>query len=173
MSALPRRLLALCVSLLSGCSSFAVIAVLDAGQEGGMDSGAPFDASTSETLDAGGLPLADAASSCGRTLIIDMCNPITNSGCSKQLGMQCDVDLLADTLRGQCVFSAPPPDAGSCLNIPPTETCPPRHTCVEFNQCRKLCLCDTDCDPGDCCNVPLGEQGFKTCTPCDALTTVP
>jgi hypothetical protein len=158
-------LAALSCSLLSGCSGFAVIAVLDAG----MDGGAPMvDASAMQPeLEASTPP--DAAASCGRTLEIENCNPITNSGCSREIGMQCDVDLLASTLRGQCVFSAPPTDAGTCLNIPPTETCPPRHTCVDFNECRKVCLCDTDCDPGDCCNVLLANQGFKTCKPCDAL----
>jgi hypothetical protein len=156
----------ICLAL-SSCSSSAVIAIVDAGTEadGGaeVDAGALVDASSTDDAN---MPPADGGAQCGRTLSIEICNPITNMGCTQGLGMQCDVNLLASTLQGQCVFSAPAVDGGTCLNIPPTETCPPRHTCVDFNECRKVCLCDTDCDPGDCCSVPLGEQGFKTCRPC-------
>jgi hypothetical protein len=118
------------------------------------------------TLDAAAPPEPNDNSGCGKALKVDGCNPITNTGCPAELGMQCDVDLLAPTLSGQCVFSTPPADAGACLNIPPTESCPPRHTCVDFSDCKQLCTCDSDCDAGSCCDERLGEHGFKTCSPC-------
>jgi hypothetical protein len=118
------------------------------------------------TRDAGATPATADAVSCGSAQDIKVCNPIRNTGCAEALGMQCDVDLLAATLSGQCVFSAPAPDGSACLNIPPTETCPAGHTCVNLSECKKLCTCDSDCDAGDCCTERLGESGWKTCAHC-------
>jgi hypothetical protein len=106
------------------------------------------------------------ADGCRRTVSRDGCNPITNEGCAQELGLQCDVDLASTELRGVCVFSAPSPDGSTCLNLPPTESCPPGQTCVDFSECRKVCLCDDDCDAGDCCASALGSSGFKTCGDC-------
>ena len=107
-----------------------------------------------------------AGGGCGSTASIPGCNPITNEGCAGELGMQCDVDLSAPTPSGVCVFSSPSPNPGACLNIPPTESCPAGQTCVGFSTCQKVCLCDADCDAGDCCSEPLAGSGFKTCKAC-------
>jgi hypothetical protein len=93
---------------------------------------------------------------------IQVCDPIANTGCPAELGLQCDVDLLATTPTGACVFSAPPPDPNSCLAIFPTESCPPGSTCVE-GACLKVCLCDSDCDAAERCDLPLAASGFKGC----------
>jgi hypothetical protein len=140
----------------------------DSAQDAGAADSGSLDAGTasSATLDASTPPRAADGDACGKALHVDGCNPIANTGCATELGMQCDVDLLAAKLSGQCVFSAPPPDAGGCLNIPPTETCPPGYTCVDFSECKKLCACDSDCDAGDCCNERLGDHGYKTCGQC-------
>jgi len=122
------------------------------------DAGASADASADASSPG------DPGGSCGRTAQIAVCNPITNSGCPVELGMQCDVDLLAESLSGVCVFNAPPPAAGGCLAIPPTESCPAKQTCVD-GVCQTVCLCDADCESGACCTGPLGS-GFKTCTKC-------
>ena len=109
---------------------------------------------------------APAADGCGRKPSQDGCNPITNEGCARELGMQCDVDLASSDPRGVCVFSAPAPAGSPCLNLPPTESCPAGQTCVDFSECRKVCLCDDDCDAGDCCKTALGSSGYKTCGDC-------
>ena len=156
----------------SGGSSGSVAAA-----QGGASSKAPMDAGVAlptTAASAGASPRAagstaaqpTAADGCGRTVSKDGCNPITNEGCAQELGMQCDVDLASNDLRGVCVFSAPAPDGSTCLNIPPTESCPAGQTCVDFSECRKLCLCADDCDAGDCCNDALGSSGFKTCSSC-------
>ena len=111
-------------------------------------------------------PSTTGVDGCGQAGRIEVCDPIRNMGCSRELGMQCDVDLFASTLSGQCVFKAEPMDPAHCLNIPPTETCPPGQTCVDGDQCHKVCLCDSDCDAGDCCSTPLGDHGFKSCSKC-------
>jgi hypothetical protein len=111
-------------------------------------------------------PSTPSADGCGQPNGIEVCDPIRNEGCSRELGMQCDVDLFASSLSGQCVFKAEPMDPAHCLNIPPTETCPPGQTCVDGDQCHKVCLCDSDCDAGDCCSILLGNKGFKTCSKC-------
>jgi hypothetical protein len=108
-------------------------------------------------------PGEDNADSCGQT--IADCDPIRKTGCLIELQMQCDVDLLAATPTGVCVFSAPSPDPNSCLNIPPTETCPAGGTCVEA-KCHTICLCDSECEPGKCCSEPVGVGGFKVCAEC-------
>jgi len=115
--------------------------------------------------DDSGMPNQPDADGCRAETMIEGCNPITNSGCAAELGMQCDVDLFAPTLGGVCVFSAPAPTPDACLAIPPTQTCPAKQTCVE-GACRTVCLCDADCGAGSCCTDLLGEQGFKTCSKC-------
>lgn len=163
-----------------GCRDFGVIAVVD---DRSPDAALlPFDAGRVladaappsvppfvEGVDAAqssGAPPSGGPGVCNASGAIEVCNPIKDTGCSPELGMQCDVDLQATVLQGQCVFKAPLPDGGTCLNIPPTETCPPGQTCVDFGECRRVCLCNSDCEPGDCCTVPLGELGFRTCSPC-------
>lgn len=103
-----------------------------------------------------------AAMSCGMRNSIQVCDPISNTGCPAELGMQCDVDLFATTLSGVCVFSAPAQDPNSCLKIPPTETCPPQTTCVG-QTCRRICVCDLDCESRQRCSMRLGDAGFKVC----------
>ena len=154
---------------LTGCTDIAIIGVVETRRDAGTTR--PADAGDTRVSDAGArppdagaAPVVDARS-CGRTGTFEGCNPIANTGCSEELRMQCDVDALA-SLQGVCVFKAMPPQDGSCLNVPPTESCPPRQTCVNFSSCRTLCLCDGDCDPGDCCTTPLGETGFRTCSAC-------
>jgi hypothetical protein len=145
---------------------------IDAGAT--ADPSATSDAGTlgipSQIDDAGSTPqpsTGNAARSCGRSANSAVCDPIGNTGCSHELGMQCDVDLFASKLSGVCVFSAPSPgDAGTCLNIAPTESCPPGQTCVDGAQCHSVCLCDTDCAAGSCCRKPVGNGGFKLCEPC-------
>ncbi|MET0386978.1 MAG: hypothetical protein ABW321_13515 [Polyangiales bacterium] len=137
-----------------------------ASRPGTGNAGAASGGITDAGVPPGRAPTQPGAASCGQTADIPVCNPITNRGCAGELGMQCDVDLLAGELAGQCVFSAPPPDGGTCLNIPPTESCPAGSTCVDFSECRKLCLCDDDCGAGECCAEDLGAQGFKVCSPC-------
>ena len=83
------------------------------------------------------------------------------------LAMQCAVDWAA-TLTGYCIFSSPPPplpDGGGCFNSGLTESCPPTFTCV-VDQCRALCACDADCEPGQCCSEPVGTTGFHVCREC-------
>jgi hypothetical protein len=138
-----------------------------------LDAGFPSDP---PPIDAGSTrvsPAVDASApngltqgGCGQSAQIAVCDPIRNSGCSRTLGMQCDVDLGASTLRGQCVFSTQPAAASSCINIPPTESCPAGQTCVDGDKCHSVCLCDTDCESGKCCKQPLGNAGFKLCGPC-------
>jgi hypothetical protein len=103
-----------------------------------------------------------AADSCSKRNQIEVCDPISNTGCSAELGTQCDVDLLAGALIGMCVWSSPPPDPSSCLAIFPTQSCPAQSTCVE-GKCLKICLCDSDCDAAERCAMPLGASGFKAC----------
>lgn len=132
----------------------------DAGTRAPATAGKPAASSpVPDSTDAG----ADALS-CGQSATIAVCDPIANTGCSKELGMQCDVDLLASSLSGICVFSAP--RDGPCVAIPPTESCPAGETCIDGDRCHKICLCDTDCDSGSCCNTPLGGAGFMVCGSC-------
>jgi hypothetical protein len=110
-------------------------------------------------------PSGAAAVMCGQLARSQVCDPIKKTGCSRELGMQCDVDLAAQTLAGVCVFSAKSMDPAHCENIPPTESCEPGKTCVE-GDCQKICLCDADCDAGECCTHPLGSAGWKSCKAC-------
>jgi hypothetical protein len=142
--------------------------IVDAGSSGSAstpDDAGPF-GTLPASVDGGGL--AAGAQSCGQSAKSAVCDPIGNTGCLHELGMQCDVDLFATTLSGVCVFSAPnpDPDAGTCLNIAPTENCPPGQTCVDGTQCSTVCLCDADCATGSCCRKPIGKGGFKVCGPC-------
>lgn len=111
----------------------------------------------------GGKP-ATAADRCSKRDQIAVCDPISNTGCPAELGMQCDIDLLATTPTGACVFSSPPPDPNSCLAIFPTESCAPQTTCIE-GKCLKICLCDADCSAAESCKMPLANTGFKACQP--------
>lgn len=120
---------------------------------------------------AGGSPARQLAAAganapdgnCAGKRTVQVCDPIANTGCATELGMQCDVDVFATTLAGVCVFNAPPADESACLNIPPTESCPAQMTCVE-EACAKICLCDADCDGGERCTKPVGSGGFKVCS---------
>jgi len=138
------------------------------------DSGASDDrdASVAPTPDTGvsGEPDAqepkpdeDDAGSCREK--ITGCDPIRKTGCAVELQMQCDVDLLAATPTGVCVFYAPSLDPNACLYLPPTESCPAGQTCVEA-KCQAICLCDSECGAGKCCNKPVGAGGFKVCIEC-------
>ena len=109
---------------------------------------------------------ASPASDCGSAAAIPGCDPIRNTGCLAELGMQCDVDLAMTKPSGVCVFSAPPTDPNSCINIPPVETCPAGQSCIGGRQCQRICLCDSDCDAGECCSERIGNSGFKSCRPC-------
>lgn len=166
------RVTAVLVFLFAACSEQVTVGVVgddaaqtkqDAASEG------PFDAGPAEPTDAGGTttrPRDASMVGCEVSASISVCDPIRNTGCSRTLSMQCDVDLLAATLSGQCVFSVSPADSGLCLNIPPTESCPPGQTCIDGNQCHTVCLCDADCPANECCRMPLGNRGFKTCVSC-------
>jgi hypothetical protein len=148
--------------------------------EAGSSSPPPPDAGETSGADAASLPGTDAAvggepdarapepdaddaGSCGQT--IAGCDPIRKTGCVVEFQMQCDVDLLAPTPTGVCVFNAPSSDPNTCLNIPPTESCPAGQTCVDA-KCHTICLCDSECESGKCCNKPVGLGGFKVCAEC-------
>jgi len=138
----------------------------DSGSTGDVDAASPAarDAAVDGEPDAQPPnPSDDDAGSCGRT--IPVCDPIRKTGCPTELQMQCDVDLLATTPTGICVFSAPSPDPNACLNIPPTESCPAGQTCVDA-KCHTICLCDSECESGSCCNKAVSAGGFKLCSPC-------
>jgi hypothetical protein len=109
------------------------------------------------------LPAPDAANSCGQK--ITGCDPIHRTGCAVELQMQCDVDLLATTPAGVCVFNAPSADPNTCLNIPPTESCPAGQSCVDAT-CHAICLCDSECEAGSCCSKRVGVGGLKVCAAC-------
>ena len=120
------------------------------------DAGSTTDASTTN----------DAGTECVPPAVTD-CNPVTNEGCAASLAMQCAVNFAA-TLTGYCIFfsGGPPPTlGGACLNTGVTESCPGTATCV-VDTCRKLCLCDTDCEAEQCCTDPLDSTGFKVCGDC-------
>jgi hypothetical protein len=140
----------------------------DAGSDEGSDVGggpaAGAEAGVGGGVDSGAKPSADAsASNCAPK--VDGCNPVKNEGCLAELGMHCTVDPLAFTLAGYCIFSATQDGGTGCLNTFVTESCPPKSTCFE-GQCQKLCFCNSDCDPGECCAEPLGSLGFKVCNKC-------
>ena len=139
---------------------------VDGGASGTTDASHPPDPDSSvggERDAQAGNPNQAAAGSCGQTIAV--CDPIRKTGCVKELQLQCDVDLLAATPTGVCVFYAPSADPNSCLNILPTESCPAGQTCVDA-KCHTICLCDSDCEPNKCCNKPVGAGGLKVCVEC-------
>ena len=144
--------------------------VVDAGSSGAVANDSGTLGTLAPSAQAGSTSVADSSDAggqnCGQSLKSAVCDPIGNTGCVHELGMQCDVDIFAATLSGVCVFSAPGSDGGGCINIAPTETCPPGQTCVDGTQCSTICLCDTDCAAGSCCRKPIGMGGFKLCGPC-------
>lgn len=125
------------------------------------DGGRADDRDASVVPDSGA---GDDGTDCGPA--IAACNPVTNEGCPDALGMHCAVDPAA-RLTGYCIFStAPTPSPlGDCLNTGITESCPPTSTCRD-GQCRELCLCDADCEAGQCCREPIESTGFKVCGEC-------
>ena len=129
---------------------------------GGSDAGAGSSASggTDATHEPDAAMTGDAGTSCSPD--VQACNPVTNDGCPD--AMQCAVDLASDVLAGYCIFSSPPMDGG-CFNSGVTESCPPTSTCFEL-ECRTLCLCDADCEAGQCCKDAVGDRGFKVCGAC-------
>ena len=156
-----RAVAALACLVLASCDQFARVGIQDVEPPG---------APSAPSLDAGGghdaAVLADAATDAGAEcpdVEIAVCNPVTNEGCSAGLDMRCGIDLAA-TLKGYCVFTAPPavgmPD--ECLNTGVTESCPGTFTCFA-GQCRRICLCDAECDAGQRCNEPVGSTGFSVC----------
>jgi hypothetical protein len=142
---------------------------LDSGARGGTTSNADNDGGRAAdhdavvTNDAG--TAGDGDAQCA-SVAVGVCNPVTNEGCLDSLSMQCAVDL-ASKLTGYCIFysgKAPTPGV-DCLNTGVTESCPPTFTCVD-SRCRRLCLCEADCDIGQCCKEPLESTGFKVCGDC-------
>jgi hypothetical protein len=156
--------------VLAGCDQFARVGVMAADAATGSPSvpsangGAAGEPDIATAEDAGAEP-QDAGSEC-TPVDIAVCNPVTNEGCPGSLAMQCAVDWAA-TLSGYCIFSSPPPVAGAdtCFNSGVTESCPPTFTCV-VDQCRRLCLCDADCEQGQCCTEEVGSTGFHVCRDC-------
>lgn len=130
-----------------------VAMMIDAAPDATIDASVAFDAGS------------DAAIECPK-LDIAVCDPIENLGCSPSLAQQCAIDHLG-TLTGYCIFSAPPMSVigGDCLNTGVTESCPPTSTCYEA-RCQKICLCDADCDPGQCCADAVESTGFRVCGEC-------
>lgn len=103
--------------------------------------------------------------SCGAQIAV--CDPIANTGCEATLPRQrCEIDLTAGELSGVCVIAATPSEDGGCISSPPVSTCPVSYTCLDLEDCRKICLCDSQCESGQCCVTPIGDQGFKTCGEC-------
>lgn len=135
----------------------------DAGNGSGSATGSGSDASTmDDPTQPSDQPIGVACDA----KPMGVCNPLTNEGCAPELSQQCAVDLAAPNLAGYCIFSAPL-DGGAvaCLNTGLTESCPPTETCFG-GECRRYCLCDDQCDAGQCCTDPIGTQGFKVCGDC-------
>lgn len=169
---------AACCLAFAGCDQFARVGVVEpevenagAGAaslpEGEAGAAAVHDAAVADA--AGGTRDGGSTSDAGTTCApveIAVCNPVTNQGCSAALGMQCAVDFTVP-LGGYCIFYSGPPPAlgGACLNTGVTESCAPTSACVG-DRCRQLCLCDADCDEGQCCSDPLQGTGFKVCGEC-------
>ena len=97
---------------------------------------------------------------------IAICDPIKNIGCPSGVSMQCAIDYAA-TLTGYCIYNAPPAlgMSGECLNTGITESCPAQFTCFS-ERCAKICLCDAECDAGQCCSQPIQGTGFSVCGDC-------
>jgi hypothetical protein len=158
---------ALACLALAGCDQFARVGLAerDAGEAAAPPAAPEPDAGEpAARADAGATPLDAGMELECAPIDVAVCNPVTNEGCAGTLQMQCAVDQLA-ILRGYCIFSSPPPGTGGCINSGVTESCPPTFTCV-VDQCQKLCLCDADCDEGQCCTQQVGSTGFKVCRDC-------
>jgi len=137
---------------------------------GSADAGKP---PTTGSVDAGvatGKPTTPAnpstpANACGPATAIATCDPVRNTGCPPLT--QCDIETSATVATGRCVFyQATPgvPCSSSFVNV----TCDAQNTCVG-GECRKMCYCDSDCPPGNCCNDTSGPGPsgvFKLCRPC-------
>jgi hypothetical protein len=172
------RLVALagCI-VLAGCDQYALVGVREtevddtgtppAPQDAASpsDAAAPITPDAAPSSDASADAESDAAAECPPTEIA-VCNPMVNDVCSAAVGQHCSVDVL-NYLTGYCVFtSMPSPQlGGECLNTGVTESCSPTTLCHE-TLCRKICLCDADCDAGECCNEPIESTGFSVCTAC-------
>lgn len=158
--------LAVACIVLASCDQFASVGVEEAGTGGASltggiggsaAGGAGADANERDAevidaeIDAGSCPQVDIA----------VCDPIKSSVCSGAVNMYCTVEYTAH-LTGACVFYAPPtgPD---CLNALGTETCDPTFTCFG-PKCRKICLCDSDCEAGHRCDEPIPNTGFSVCS---------
>lgn len=121
---------------------------------------------TKVTADAGmSTTPTKPADGCGPATPVETCDPVRNTGCPPLT--QCDIETSATTPTGRCVFfQATPgvPCSSSFVNV----TCDAQNTCVA-GACRKMCYCDTDCPPGNCCKDSSGPGPsgvFKLCTPC-------
>lgn len=152
----------LLLSVLAACDQFARVGIQDVAASGApslpsVDAGRVHDAGV--IADAGPDPVAECPE-----VVIAVCNPVTNEGCSAGLDMQCGIDLTAP-LTGYCVFIAPPavgmPD--ECLNTGVTESCPATTACFA-GKCHGICLCDADCDAGQRCSEPIEGTGFSVCS---------
>jgi hypothetical protein len=142
--------------------------------DGGMNSGTTNSGATSgtKTPTTGG---GDASVStgnastvpnaCGPAKPVATCDPVRNTGCPPLT--QCDIETSATTPTGRCVFfQATPgvPCSSSFVNV----TCDAQNTCVA-GECRKMCYCDSDCPPDNCCSDTSGPGpagAFKLCHPC-------
>jgi hypothetical protein len=100
------------------------------------------------------------------SVVIAICDPIKNEGCSGALGTQCAIDYVA-MLKGYCIFASPPAPGmlTECFNSGITESCPATFTCFA-DRCEKICLCDSDCEPGRCCSRSVAATGFSVCGDC-------
>ncbi len=145
---------------------------VDAGGFVGAQAGGSGNALGSTFPPDSGFPgVGGAPSGCGPAQPAAICDPVRNVGCLVPFSA-CDIDPTQAVPSGRCVFpfaSAPAnTDAGaSCQVNATTETCVPSSTCVG-GACRKLCYCDADCVPGECCTeVAPGASGvFKLCKAC-------
>ncbi|MDD9936340.1 MAG: hypothetical protein OXT09_22200 [Myxococcales bacterium] len=131
----------------------------------GTDAGpaAPDAGDHAADVQDGGLGAAADASAACEHPAIGVCDPVANTGCPPELGMQCAVDL-ANTLAGYCIFASPPTIL-PCLNTLVTESCAAGSACVD-GECRRLCFCDSECEAGQCCNGPIAAHGFSACGDC-------
>ena len=116
----------------------------------------------------GGMPSTPGA--CQPATPPAICDPVKNFGCLVPFSF-CDIDTAQVIATGRCVFpwssTAPAPTPPACFMDVTTDTCMPTSSCVN-GTCRKLCYCDSDCQPGDCCTEPApgASTAFKLCKPC-------
>jgi hypothetical protein len=98
-----------------------------------------------------------------------ICDPVHNVGCLVPF-TACDIDPTQAVFAGRCVFPwttvASGGAAGACYVDATTNTCLASSTCVD-GSCRKLCYCDSQCSPGQCCTDPApGSAIVKLCKSC-------